>query len=160
MLESDFEGLYTVAKDPLVWQQHPEPLRYQKENFRKYFDSGLASRGGLIVESSQTGDMIGSSRYYDFSGVKREVCIGYTFLAREYWGGSWNRELKHLMLSHAFQFVETVLFHVDSENFRSQKALEKIGARWINQIERPNSQGELRKAFTYGLQKFEFSGLV
>ncbi len=54
--------------------------------------------------------------------------IGWTFLARKYWGGLYNRELKDLMLAHAFRFVETVVFYVGENNIRSQKATEKIGA--------------------------------
>ena len=49
-------------------------------------------------------------------------------MAREYWGGRYNREMKQLMLAHAFNFVESVVFFVGENNIRSQKATEKIGA--------------------------------
>ncbi|MGB5249420.1 MAG: GNAT family N-acetyltransferase, partial [Gammaproteobacteria bacterium] len=57
----------------------------------------------------------------------REVEIGWTFLSRDYWGGSYNAEIKQLMLEHAFSFVDTVVFWVGETNFRSRRAVEKIG---------------------------------
>ncbi len=53
--------------------------------------------------------------------------IGWTFLARDYWGGSYNFEIKQLMLDHAFLFVDTVVFWVGEDNMRSRRATEKIG---------------------------------
>ena len=43
-------------------------------------------------------------------------------------GGQYNREMKSLMLNHAFKFVENVVFLIGEKNIRSQKAIEKIGA--------------------------------
>ena len=73
------------------------------------------------------GRIIGSSRYYGYDGERSEIEIGWTFLARAYWGGVYNRELKQLMLRHAFGFVDRVIFLVGPQNFRSQRAMEKIG---------------------------------
>ncbi len=56
------------------------------------------------------------------------VSVGYTFLARSHWGGKFNRELKTLMLTHAFKFIRTVVFDVGEHNMRSRRAVEKIGA--------------------------------
>ena len=52
-----------------------------------------------------------------------------TFLRRDYWGGSYNAEIKALMLRHAFRYVKTVVFWVGEGNWRSRKAMEKLGAR-------------------------------
>jgi len=49
-------------------------------------------------------------------------------LARSHWGGAFNREMKKLMLGHAFRFVKSVIFVVGPHNVRSQRAVEKIGA--------------------------------
>ena len=57
--------------------------------------------------------------------------IGWTFLARSHWGGPFNSETKRLMLEHAFQYVDRVVFVISSTNFRSQKAVEKIGGTLI-----------------------------
>ena len=63
--------------------------------------------------------------------------MGWTFLEREFWGGTYNRELKQLMLEHAFRFVDRVLFVVGEQNFRSQKALAKIGASFLKKVQLP-----------------------
>ncbi|MGE8452754.1 MAG: GNAT family N-acetyltransferase [Pseudomonadales bacterium] len=132
----DFEALYRVASDPLIWAQHPSPTRYQEPVFHPWFNEALASKSALIVIDRSNNQVIGSSRYYQFDEKKREVTIGYTFLARDHWGGETNGELKHLMLTHAFQWVDTVWFHVDSQNVRSQRAMEKIGGHLFRRATR------------------------
>jgi RimJ/RimL family protein N-acetyltransferase len=127
--ENDFEELYAAASDPLVWQLHPEPLRYQRPVFQNFYSKALESNGALAVLSRRDGRMMGSSRFYNHQPEAGLVMIGYTFLAREFWGGSYNRELKHLMLSYAFEHVERVHFDVGVTNWRSRRAMEKIGGR-------------------------------
>jgi N-acetyltransferase len=124
----DFDALYAVASDPLIWEQHPHNTRYQEEVFRKFFRDALASGGALIAIDSKAGRVIGSSRYDGFDQAKSQVEIGWTFLARSHWGGVYNAEMKRLMLDHAFKFVHNVTFVVGTQNFRSQKAVEKLGA--------------------------------
>ena len=127
----DFPALFEAASDPLIWEQHPEPDRYRRDVFQKFFDSGIESKGAFAIIDLKSNTVIGSSRYYDYSPDSREVTIGYTFLKRAFWGGTTNRELKSLMLDHAFRFVDRVLFEVGQNNLRSQKALHKIGARFL-----------------------------
>lgn len=130
LLETDLPLLYRAASDPLIWAQHPCPTRYQRPVFEQWFVDALASRGALVVEDRSSGQVIGSSRYYEWHEAAREVAIGFTFLARSHWGGASNAELKKLMLDHAFQWARTVWFHVGPNNIRSQKALAKIGAQF------------------------------
>jgi RimJ/RimL family protein N-acetyltransferase len=124
----DHAALYAVASDPLIWEQHPASDRYQEDVFRSFFRDAMDSRGALIATDSRDGRVIGSSRFHGYDESAREIEIGWTFLARSHWGGIYNRELKQLMLRHAFQFVDAVIFVVGPQNFRSQRALEKIGA--------------------------------
>jgi RimJ/RimL family protein N-acetyltransferase len=84
--------------------------------------------GGAFVVVDKTQRIIGSTRFYGYDPAKSEIEIGWTFLARRYWGGRYNREMKKLLLVHAFKFVESVVFFVGEKNIRSQKAMEKIGA--------------------------------
>lgn len=123
----DFHDLYAVASDPLIWEQHPSKDRYQEEVFKEFFREGLESGGALIAIDAKDGRVIGSSRYHGYDQKKSEIEIGWTFLARSHWGGVYNREMKQLMLWHAFRFVDHVVFLVGPKNLRSQKALEKIG---------------------------------
>jgi len=151
--ETDFEALFAAASDPLIWQQHPEPDRYQRDVFQKFFDSGLACGGGFAVVDAGSGRIIGSSRYYDYRPDLKEVKIGYTFLQRAFWGGDYNRELKSLMLDHAFRFVDRVLFEVGEHNFRSQKALRKVGARYSTRVEAVAPDGSVRVNLIFVLDK-------
>jgi len=122
----EFEPLYAVASDPLIWAQHPAKERSQRGVFETWFKDALLQHA-LAVEESATRRVIGSSRYYDWNPRMREVAIGFTFIARDHWGGRTNAEMKRLMLDHAFKWVRTVWFHVDPANARSRKAMEKIG---------------------------------
>ena len=125
----DFEILLEASSDPLIWEQHPDPLRWRRDIFQNYFDSAMKSGGAFLITDAKTGQALGSSRFYDFHPENNgDIVIGYTFLIRACWGGTHNAELKKLMLGHAFQFVSKVYFHVGQENLRSQMALKKIGA--------------------------------
>jgi N-acetyltransferase len=124
----DWAELYAVNSDPLIWEQHPARDRYKEEVFREFFREALESAGALAAIDLKDGRIIGTSRFHGYDEAKSEVEIGWTFLARSHWGGAYNKEMKQLMLRHAFRFVAQVVFLVGPQNFRSQKALEKIGA--------------------------------
>lgn len=123
----DFKSLYAVAADPLVWEQHPCPDRYREDVFEAFFREALESGGALVALDRNDGRVIGSSRYHGYDPEQGEVEIGWTFLARSHWGGAYNREMKRLMVRHAFRFVPRVLFLVGPDNLRSRRAVEKIG---------------------------------
>ena len=125
--EEDFQDLYAVASDPLIWEQHPMQDRYQEEVFKGFFREAMESGGALIAIDSKNGEVIGSSRFNGYDEARSEIEIGWTFLARSRWGGKYNGEMKRLMLRHAFRFVISVVFFVGPQNLRSQRALEKIG---------------------------------
>ena len=125
----DFDALHQAASDPLIWEQHSETNRHERAVFRRFFDGALACGGGLVAQDSVTGRLIGSSRFYDWNPADRSVVIGYTFLERAQWGTGANRAMKSLMLAHAFRWATTAWFHVSPGNIRSQRALERIGAR-------------------------------
>jgi N-acetyltransferase len=141
----DFADLYAVASDPLIWEQHPNQDRYQEEVFKGFFREALASGGALIALDAKDGRVIGSSRYHGYDEDNSEIEIGWTFLARSYWGGVYNKEMKQLMLRHAFRFVSRVIFVVGPRNLRSRKALEKIGAVRVGS----RKDGSGRDSFVY-----------
>jgi RimJ/RimL family protein N-acetyltransferase len=124
----DWTDLFSVASDPLIWEQHPENDRYKEDVFRLFFRAALESGGAFVILDKDSGRIIGSTRFFGYAPEKSEIEIGWTFLARSHWGGRYNRELKDLMLSHAFKFVEKAVFYVGENNVRSRKAVEKIGA--------------------------------
>jgi RimJ/RimL family protein N-acetyltransferase len=124
----DFDALFAVATDPLIWEQHPASDRHREEVFRAFFRESLESGGALIALDAEDGRVIGSSRFHGYDADNSEIEIGWTFLARSHWGGAYNGEMKRLMLRHAFQFVDRVVFLIGHRNYRSQRAVEKIGA--------------------------------
>jgi N-acetyltransferase len=127
LLPADFDALWAVASDPGIWEQHPAKERATPDGFRKFFQDALDSGGALIAHDVRDGKVIGSSRFFGYDAERNEVEIGWTFLARSYWGGRYNGEMKRLMLDHAFRFVDCVVFLVAPTNYRSQRAVEKIG---------------------------------
>jgi RimJ/RimL family protein N-acetyltransferase len=148
----DFDALFAVAADPLIWEQHPEPERHRPDVFRTFFDGALISGGALLVLDTTSDGVIGSSRYHSYDRDKREVEVGWTFLARRYWGTRCNAEVKALMLAHAFTHVDRVVFLAGVCNWRSQRALEKIGA--IRVGERPDAGG--RSSVEYAIARESF----
>jgi RimJ/RimL family protein N-acetyltransferase len=133
--EEDFEDLYKVASDPLIWEQHPASDRYKKEVFDELFKDAMQSGGAFAIVDKGTNSIIGSTRFHAIKESKNAIEIGWTFLARQYWGGKYNKSMKCLMMKYAFDFVENVLFYIHENNFRSRKAVEKIGGERITEIE-------------------------
>src|SRR5205814_1999370 len=125
---NDWDELFAVASDSLIWEQHPEPDRYKEGVFRIFFKDALESGGAFVIIDRKTQQIIGSTRFYGYDPEKSEIEIGWTFIARKYWGGRFNAEMKRLLLNHAFKFVGSVVFFVGEGNVRSQKAIEKVGA--------------------------------
>ena len=126
--ESDFESLYAVASDPLIWEQHPDSNRWQRDVFSVFFANGLTNDlGCFVIRERLTQEVVGSTRYYGYDETDRCVRIGFTFLVRKHWGTSANREIKDAMLERAFKLCESVLFDIGPENRRSIIAVEKLG---------------------------------
>jgi RimJ/RimL family protein N-acetyltransferase len=153
LVPGDFDALFHAASDPLIWEQHPESDRYKKEVFQTYFDGAIESKGAFAVVDRKSGKIIGSSRYCNLRPEESEVEIGFTFVERAYWGGEYNREMKSLMLDHAFRFVKHVVFVAGENNLRSQKALEKIGARFLKKSESKTRDGALRETVIFQITR-------
>jgi N-acetyltransferase len=127
VVPGDWTELFDAGSDPEIWKLHPRFNRYTEPEFRVYFDSAVASKMAFVFVDRPTSRLIGSSRYYGYDAERSEVEIGWTFIVRSHWGGPANREVKRLMLDHAFTFVDTVIFWVGEKNWRSQGAMTKIG---------------------------------
>ena len=79
---ADWDELFAVASDSLIWEQHPESDRYKDEVFRVFFKDALESGGAFVVVNKKTQQIIGSTRFYGYDPEKSEIEIGWTFLAR------------------------------------------------------------------------------
>jgi N-acetyltransferase len=159
MSVSDWPQLFAAGADPEIWKVHPVPDRYSEPVFRKFFDGGIESKKAFVFVDRASNRLIGSSRYNDYKPAESEVEIGWTFLARSHWGGATNREVKRLMLDHAFGFVDTVVFWVGEKNFRSQGAMKKIGGVLRDGIfERPVSDGTPYVIFEIAKDRYQNGG--
>ncbi len=76
----------------MIWEQHPERDRYEKDVFQVFFREALESGGAFVVIDRSSQQIIGSTRFYGYDPEKSEIEIGWTFLARKYWGGRYNAE--------------------------------------------------------------------
>jgi len=154
--QEDFEALYLAASDPKIWELHPDSERYKRDIFKqRFFESALTSRGSLVIEESDGGRIIGSSRFYEWNPDTKEISIGYTFIERSHWGLGTNQELKKLMLNHIYQWAGVVWFHVGKTNIRSRRAVEKLGATLSYEKER-ELNGKPFTQLYYRLEAAEF----
>jgi RimJ/RimL family protein N-acetyltransferase len=153
----DWDALYAVASDPLVWEHHPAQDRWQENVFRDFFEDALANGGALAAIDKTGGQIVGSSRYQNHFPDEARVEIGWTFLARSHWGGIYNREIKRMMLSHAFRFVEWVDFMVGETNMRSRRAMEKIGGRFSDYSEMRKMAGVPVEHVHYVITREDFA---
>ena len=151
--EYDFDELYSVANDPKIWEQHPNKDRWQKEVFKIFFAGAIQSKGAFKIVDKQNGNILGSTRFYDFNKQDDSIMIGYTFYAERFWGKGINHSVKTLMLDYIFDCVSLVLFHIGSENIRSQKAIGRLGTSKIGEQEVTYYGEQAKLNFVYSLTK-------
>ncbi len=151
--ESDFDALFKVASDPKIWKQHPNKDRWKKEVFKTFFDGAMQSKGAFKIVEKITGNVIGSTRIYDYNEQENRIFIGYTFYATSYWGKGINAAVKAMMLDYLFQFVSKVHFHIGANNIRSQIAIRRIGAAKIAEQEVTYFGETTQLNFVYEIKK-------
>lgn len=127
----DFERLYAVAKDPKVWEQHPNKNRYERAIFENFFEGAMQSQGAYLIQDKASNEVLGSTRFYNYDPAGKSIFIGYTFYGTKTWGKGINPQVKKMMLDYIYNHVDTVYFHVGNENERSKIAMEKLGAKKI-----------------------------
>lgn len=132
---SDFDDLYAVASDPEIWAQHPNKDRWRKDVFKNFFEGAMQSKGAFKIVDKGSGEILGSTRFYDYDEQASSILIGYTFYAVKCWGKRINHAVKSLMLDYAFQSVAKVYFHIGAANVRSQVAIARLGATKIAEQE-------------------------
>jgi RimJ/RimL family protein N-acetyltransferase len=132
---TDFDELYAVAADPLIWEQHPNKDRWQRAMFTTFFAGALQSGSAFKIVDNATGAVLGSTRLYDYNPEENSILIGYTFYGRQSWGKGINLTVKALLLDCAFQFVDIVRFHIGASNVRSQIAIQRLGATKVAEQE-------------------------
>ena len=149
----DFDLLYNIGRNPLIWEQHPEVDRWKEEKFKIYFDRGIQNKFGIYgFFDTKKDKIIGSSRFYEYDNYNSYIKVGYTFLIPEYWGTNANYNLKVLMLNEAFKIVDNVHFDIGKKNFRSRGAIEKLGAVLLHDNHEVNLVYKLKKNIFFNLK--------
>ncbi len=135
LTEAHEQALAAVAADGRLWElwytSVPEP-----ENTRAYLADALKGQrdGNMLpwaVREMKTDKIIGTTRYHDILPAMDRVEIGYTWYAQSHQRTHVNTTCKLLLLQHAFDKVgcKVVGLRTDSFNFRSQRAIEGLGAK-------------------------------
>lgn len=150
---ADFEALYAVASDKEIWAQHPNKERWQREVFQQFFEGAMASGGAFKIIDKASGDIAGSTRFYDYNETDKSIFIGYTFYATRFWGTGLNPSVKKLMMDYIFQFVDKVLFHIGAANVRSQVAISRLGAQKVGEQEVAYYNEPSRLNFVYEISR-------
>jgi RimJ/RimL family protein N-acetyltransferase len=158
------DGLAEAAKDGRLWELFftsvPEP-----EGTGKYVEDALKGqeRGDMLpwaVRDLKSGAIVGSTRYHDILPASDRVEIGYTWYARRCQRTHVNTACKLLLLSHAFEQLQckVVGLRTDNFNFRSQRAIEALGAKKDGVIRHhwPRRDGTIRDTVMYSILAHEW----
>lgn len=159
-LSPDHEnGLRAAAQDGRLWELFftsvPDP-----ENTRKYIEDALKGqeRGEMLpwtVRDLKTNTIVGSTRYHDIIPVSDRVEIGYTWYAQRVQRSHVNTACKLLLFTYGFETVncKVVGLRTDNFNFRSQRAIEALGAKkdGVLRHHAPRRDGTIRDTVMYSV---------
>ena len=106
------------------------------------------------------GEVIGSTRYYNYREESKDIMIGYTFLARKCWGSTYNRETKHMLLTHIYQWVDIAYFAAGANNIRSRTAMGKIGGILLTPEQQIERNAIVPGSVMFEIKKSDFKGLI
>ena len=129
------ESLIAAAGDGELWKSDVTVVP-SADTIDKYIEDALRGleRGtelpfAIVIKA--TGDVIGTTRFYEIMPADRRVAIGYTWLARSAQRTPVNTETKLLLLQHAFDYWKCVRveFITDVLNEQSRAAILRLGAK-------------------------------
>ncbi|HEX5597711.1 MAG TPA: bifunctional pyridoxamine 5'-phosphate oxidase family protein/GNAT family N-acetyltransferase [Micromonosporaceae bacterium] len=130
------EQLFTATADPEVWRHLGGPQPQTADEMTAIIDAALQAqhcgkRVPWVQRCAVTGEVIGTTSYYEMDEVNQSLAIGYTLLGRPWWRTGVNTEAKLLLLTRAFDELgaQRVVWHTDIRNERSQRAIERLGAQ-------------------------------
>ncbi|SIT19146.1 Protein N-acetyltransferase, RimJ/RimL family [Chryseobacterium ureilyticum] len=159
------EELYTAAADKELWANIPSDCS-DKELFYKNYEFALSERENgnqypFVIRNKQTKRLIGSTRFFEIYPSDRKLEIGWTWITKEFWGTSVNLESKLLLLTYCFETLKTnrVQLKTKDNNFRSRKAIEKIGGVFEGILRKDKIQqdGSTRNAAYYSILDNEWN---
>lgn len=154
-----FEELYAAAADKDLWTLIPTDGT-DKAIFYQNYELALSERETekqypFVIRHKKTRKLIGSTRFFEIYPADKKLEIGWTWITKEFWGTSVNLECKLLLLTHCFEVLKTnrVQLKTKDNNFRSRKAIEKIGGVFegILRKDKIQNDGTTRNAAYYSI---------
>lgn len=154
-----FEELYIAAADKELWELLPADCS-DRTVFHKTYEFALSERETgnqypFVIRHKETQKLIGSTRFFEIYPADKKLEIGWTWITKEFWGTSINPECKLLLLTFCFEILKTnrVQLRTKDNNFRSRKAIEKIGGVFegILRKDKVSSDGTTRNAAYYSI---------
>jgi RimJ/RimL family protein N-acetyltransferase/nitroimidazol reductase NimA-like FMN-containing flavoprotein (pyridoxamine 5'-phosphate oxidase superfamily) len=129
---ADAEEMFYALDDDEVWAFTTLPRPGSPAEMTALLTRELANpaRMSFTKRLAATGEIVGTSSFYDINPDYGSIAIGYTQIAKPWWRTAVNTESKLLMLRHAFDDLgaERVVWHADIRNSRSQTAIIRLGA--------------------------------
>jgi RimJ/RimL family protein N-acetyltransferase len=121
---------------------------------------GDATRMPYVQRITGTGELVGTTSFYEIDPVLRSIAIGHTWIARRFWRTGVNTESKLIMMSRAFEGLgaERLVWHTDIRNIRSQAAIERLGAQreGVLRHHRIRPDGSWRDTVQYAMLREEW----
>ena len=133
--EDHADALAAAAADGRLWELWFTAVPAPEKTGQYIADALKGQRDGhmlpWIVRDASSGTVIGSTRYHDIVPAVGRVEIGYTWYSQSRWRSNANTTCKLLLLTHAFDTLgcKCVGLRTDNFNFRSQRAIEALGAK-------------------------------
>ena len=157
MSEQHIPALQEAARDGALWQlwYTTVPSPDETETYVATALRGLEDGHMLpwVVRDLESGAIVGTTRYHDIVATIDRVEIGYTWYAKSRQRTHVNTTCKLMLLQHAFETLgcKVVGLWTDNFNFRSQKAIEALGAKKDGVIRhhKPRRDGTVRDSHTY-----------
>lgn len=131
---SDFEALKVIAFDPDIWEftltRADDAVSLAAYLAQAVHDRQAGRRFAFAIVDRETGQLAGSTSYYNIFPADQRLSIGYTWVGKDFQRTGLNRAAKHLLLCHAFGDLqcERVELETDSRNLKSQQAMRRMGA--------------------------------
>ena len=159
------QGLITATQDGELWNirvtsaPHPDQVAAYIEHALQQHEQ--QQRQAFAVVNTQTGKVLGTSSYHDIVPNIRRLEIGYTWYAASAQRTHVNTTCKFLLLRHAFEDLgaQLVGFRTDSFNYRSQRAIERLGAKkdGVLRHHQPRKDGTVRDTVMYSIRAGEWT---
>jgi len=159
------EGLLEAGKDPDVWTWLSVRQPTTVNEARTMVEEVLADpdRRAWAQIDPRTGEVAGTTSYYEIDPRNRGLYIGYTWIGTRWQRTALNRDAKLLLLTRAFEDLEAhrVGWHTDGCNTRSQRAIERLGAtrEGVLRVHRVRPDGSLRDTVVYSMTADEWPGV-